>query len=547
MDESDDTHFLLPSSIINQSPNHSPHHSPNHTSHGWIQRNEDTQSRYRVLRLGIGAMAMVMLTTAGLAYHLLPTQSCDGFQTSKSNNDPHNLIHQSVTTAPAPSSFSDARCLGDYDFLGPSWIHNGAMNSRSCSFESVCWNDAGELLFYSDPSLPSEPQQVSNAIYGDFPPKFVNIRKWIDNENHFSISLRVIRSAIPSNAVWSPAGVHVFYGQFWSENFGHVLGDDVYPAYQLMRMFNVLDRHAQILAQWECWFSGGPDNEAGKRSCKSTHQIFGALTDRPWMQLRPWLQQQRSQSRDNSSVVCARQLLVGSALQGMSSQGRNWPQFITYLTKGFSPALQATRPTRMQILFIKKTNRRRIVNLDETVDYLRKLFDVEIVLWEPDGLTFDEQVAVVRQYPLLITPCGGISFISPFLYPGSSVLYIDYFDPQYNSTMFMEEYIWQWDPRFNRYHYLLQREDVVELDVEAKNRREGNETQFSESLWWRGYPIHRLNPVRMAYFVMHALKKAAKKLEITDTLNYEKLMAQTDNFKEVVIKMQQPSKVTIDG
>jgi len=385
-----------------------------------------------------------------------------------------------------------------------------------------------------------------DAIYGDFPPKFVNLRKWIDNDRRFSASLRVIRSAIPEDAIWSAADVHVLYGQFWPENFGHVLGDDVYPAYQLMRMFNSLDRHAQILGQWECHFSGTPDNENGKRACKSTHQLFGALTDRPWKQLQPWLVEQRAQANRTSSVMCVRKLLVGTALQGMSVQGRNWPQFIDYISKGFSLQLQKLRPTRLQVLFIHKLNRRRIVNFDETIEFLRRVFDVEVIAWEPNLLSFDEQVATVRQYPLLITPCGGISFISPFLYPGSSVLYIDFFDPKYNITMFMEEYIWQYDPRFNRYHYLLQRNEV-ELDTAAKVAREGNEIQLDESLWWRSYPIHRLDLHRMAYFVMHALKKAAKRLKITDTIDYDKLMVETDNFANVTIKLHQPIKFTITG
>ena len=446
----------------------------------------------------------------------------------------------------AHSAFSDVECIGGHIYPGlHDTDHMSGTHARTCYLQNVCFNALEELVLYSDPSLPSPPLSVSNGIYVDLPYEWVSLRRY--EKPHRYRSARVLRQPIPNDVVWASAAVHVLYHQYWPENFGHVLGDDVYPAWQILHRFGLMRNDVQMLAWKPCWFSGfTPDSDAAQRACRITKELFAVFSSRPWEHLKDFIDHSRNVSGSqpaSRAVVCVERLVMGHALQGMGWQGANWPHFMNAFVRGFPADVQKLRPSKMQILVIKKTNRRKITNFDEMVLHLQDTLGVNVVALEPDKLALVDQVRIVRQFPVLITPCGGISFISPFLYPGSSVIFIDYFHPAANRTEFMEEFLWQHDVRLHRYHYWLQKSDVTGLDTESKLARLGD-VNITEWEWYRHYPIHHIEPERMAYFALHAMLKAGMSLKLPQILEFERVMNANKNFAHVPLAKHDPEQVT---
>ena len=436
--------------------------------------------------------------------------------------------------------FSSYDCLAGHSTPGLEGVRDSTVHSRMCLFRDVCLDRQRQLFYYSDPALPPEPLRVDSAIHTAFPPRLVNLRRYLPagqpGTGHAFFTAHLTRSAIPADAVWAAASAHALYHQFWPENFGHVLGDDVYPVWQQLRRFGVSEpRDVQVLGWLPCEYSG-KDDGSRQRACDNTHGLFQTISDRPWQHVDAFFAAHHANASgdaDDAALVCVEQLVVGHGLNGMYWQGRDWPLFIDHVTRHFAPDTRATRPQQLSILVTRKTNRRRIVNFDAVVAYLRRAFDVPVDVWEPHTLPFEEQVRRVRSYPVLVTPCGGISFVSPFMAAGSSAVYVDFFDARWNTTAPMEEYVWQHDPRLARYHYHIRRDDIRGLDEEAM-RRDGVEAAgWDEKRLWRNYPLLHVEPVRMAYFVMHALRRAATRLGLPDTLNYTRLLQLTDNFSSV--------------
>ena len=458
------------------------------------------------------------------------------------------LLHSQAIDGSAGLSrhqFSSHNCLAGHSFVAGGEASIGAdalAHSRMCHFRSVCLDREGELLFYSDPTIPPEPIKVDRTIHTDFPAHLVNLRRYVVGLEQAFYSARVVRSAIPTDAVWSSARVHAVYHQFCPENFGHVLGDDLYPVWQQLRRFGInSSRHElQILACEHCSYSGR-DEQSRHRACNNTHTLFRTISQRPWMQIDQFIAAQLNGSSDTASaslsdsgVVCMEQLVMGHGLSGMYWQGRDWPLFVDWMVEQFPASVRGTRPQQLSILVTRKVNRRKIINFDEMIDYLRSLFDMPVDVWEPDQLSFHEQIRTVRQYAVLVTPCGGISFVSPFMAAGSSVVYIDWFDPRWNATTAMEEYLWQYDPRLSRFHYHIHRDDIRGLDQQAM-QRDRIAANTDERLLWRNYALLYVQPERMAYFVMHALRRAARQLQLNDTVEYTRLMEQTQHFSQIAL------------
>ena len=474
-----------------------------------------------LLVCGFAVLAAVQLLGGGYFCQLSGYHSDDAAAGAVPHRSPHRR-----------SPFSEYNCLAGHSVPGIEGIRDATAHSRMCWFGNVCINRDRQLLFYSDPELPAEPIRVDRSIHTSFPSHLVNLRRYMASGSQAFYTVQVVRSAIPSHAVWSASSVHALYHQFWPENFGHVLGDDVYPVYQQLRRFGLIaSRDVQVLGWLPCSYSGR-DNTSRQRACENTHDLFHTIADQPWLHLDDFLAA-HTNTTDESALVCLDQVVMGHGLNGMYWQGRDWPLFIEHINQQLPSDTQHTRPQRLSLLITRKTNRRKVVNFDELVDYLQRVFDMPVDVWEPDKLSFDEQVRTARQYAVLVTPCGGISFVSPFLYPGSSVVYVDWFDSSWNTTSYMEEYVWQHDPRLTRFHYQIKRADITGVDYDAMQRDGVSAADTDLKLAWRNYPLLHIEPSRMAYFVMHALRRAASRLDLADTLNYTRILHATDHFDQL--------------
>ncbi|CAF1465014.1 unnamed protein product [Adineta steineri] len=71
---------------------------------------------------------------------------------------------------------------------------------------------------------------------------------------------------------------------------------------------------------------------------------------------------------------------------------------------------------------------RAIANLNEVVNFVKKTYPhipVNVIEWHK--VPFPEQIAMMLNTTIFITPCGGASMIAPFLPHGASAIIMDYY------------------------------------------------------------------------------------------------------------------------
>lgn len=176
-------------------------------------------------------------------------------------------------------------------------------------------------------------------------------------------------------------------------------------------------------------------------------------------------------------IVCVRNLFVGTGTDGMgTSDGfgdfKNLRHMDTrpgvdlmefkreLLSKVFG--LDSLVPSKQLIVFLKKSGRRSLINLDEIVSKTRIVFSeiATIVSVDPSTISLDDQMVLVRNTTVLISTCGGSSLISLFQSPFTSRIVIDFFNVKTNKTGFAHALLWKYDRDVQTFYYPLERHEV---------------------------------------------------------------------------------------
>jgi len=130
------------------------------------------------------------------------------------------------------------------------------------------------------------------------------------------------------------------------------------------------------------------------------------------------------------------------------------------LEHGIIPSISLPKPHHRIVLLKKSSSfnneqipRRSIHNIDEVYNWLQLAYpsidsEKSIMIIEPHKLSWQQQLTIFSSTTILITPCGGISTILPFLPLGASVIIMDYPEPLYNRSVSMENILW------NHFSYL---------------------------------------------------------------------------------------------
>jgi hypothetical protein len=180
------------------------------------------------------------------------------------------------------------------------------------------------------------------------------------------------------------------------------------------------------------------------------------------------------------SLLCFDRVLVGGlrnhivsdpleAFYSLSNLGREAGLFAyrsaVLTAAGLDPAHV---PKRHKIVLLRKKSsfgraipRRAIVNLFQAVAWIREAYPslarekgaVEVV--ELEKMPWSKQLELVLSTTLLITPCGGLSTILPFLPVGASAIVMDYPDPGVNRSVSMEGQLWNHFPHVRTMYYQM--------------------------------------------------------------------------------------------
>jgi hypothetical protein len=316
---------------------------------------------------------------------------------------------------------------------------------RTCMFTNVCWS--GKSLTYYTGGIDRIRSFDSGDLSGVglFPEDFMTIN-YVGEE----LPIDVRDEQIPADAVWHDAPVAAYYEPFIPGNFGHYLLEELYPVYLAQRTFGVLGRDVQVVYTVTCarWPSCVAMNAAWLR----------LLSTRASWELMP------------PTPVCFSALLLGTNAwagerpfgEPQTGRGSTVSDFRDYAIR--SLGLDPDRvPLRHSIVVLEKTCCRRMVtNLNDTVAVIRREFPgVPCRVVRPAELSAAEQVDLMLDTTVLVTPEGGISYVALFLARGSAAVFIDNWDPVAGASHHLDGFIWGFLPDLQDMYYPVRREEIT--------------------------------------------------------------------------------------
>ncbi|CAF3928507.1 unnamed protein product [Adineta steineri] len=252
-------------------------------------------------------------------------------------------------------------------------------------------------------------------------------------------------------------------------NFGHVLFDDAFGLYAILRQFRATRYNSpnknHVLVFEACEDFEGHLNEL---CVKFTKGIFPTITSHPIRSIDSLFD-----SSVNSNRICFRELVAGQGASGAIGWGpKNFNRaqiFFDFrtdllLTHRINPNII---PKQHHILLVNKKGRRRFHNLDEIYKKILstpRYAGIKITIADDfKNLTITQQLELFQTVTIAISPCGGISLLFFFL-PRQSVLIVS----GYPYMARMEAQLWDYQTHLRVIHYQIQSNDEFVLSPEYK-------------------------------------------------------------------------------
>lgn len=396
---------------------------------------------------------------------------------------------------------------------------------RICHLEHVCWDTVDRTWVFFEDNSSRRSQTFVSSEFGVVPlrnisSRLVQLRR---EEEPYEVPLplrvelgfhpaaraaRALGDATDGKHSFStdPSSVHVVFESFWAENFGHAVGDDIFPAFFLLRTFGfVPDKtdgvdayNVQLLSlQRPSWRLGPLSSEQAQRGARQLDNFARLLFKSPILDMQvvsPWNLRDADAFKaaldlyggddyippgshppnpSSPRFVCVRHLLAGHSRTGMHfDNGAAWPHFVSASLQGASalwPSVRAAIHKDLSslpplILILEKKGRRRVINHDDIVSHLKKAFpqaSVESV--DPALLSFADQISLAQQVAVLVSPCGGISFFAMFLRSGSSAIFLGYWDDASKRSVNMEGWLWRHLPGLHELYYDVYHSEIFIL------------------------------------------------------------------------------------
>lgn len=307
---------------------------------------------------------------------------------------------------------------------------------RLCIFYDICYNRDTDHFYY----FRSAQRKPKPLFYDSAKGMLFQFSESNDGVGFLSLSA-------DGNAPWAPVIINTSYPErnftrlhqlhsltkyrFAEGNIGHGLWEDLGSISYSMDRMNVADRKLVIMYLGEV---------ANTTLSELYHQyVIPALTENPMVEFGTYAQS------FNTTYICFDNLMVGGQLLALLSErirenhGRealfyNWrSKIIQY--NGFDPKFV---PKIHHIIITNKsqslwthgsTSRHRaIVNLKEVEEFIKLTYptiSTEVVEWHT--VPFNKQLEKLVNTTILITPCGGVSFVIPFLPHGAHAIVMDYY------------------------------------------------------------------------------------------------------------------------
>ncbi|CAF4445017.1 unnamed protein product [Rotaria sp. Silwood2] len=319
-----------------------------------------------------------------------------------------------------------------------TWTCTGNMNyesdwkTRTCAFKNICYNKKKKVFqFYR------KPGNIKTPIL--FEPKLGHIYDFHINDHGF---VALFAHATSQNS-WGPTiveewlpladkvpyleHVHVLFSHWWSPyNPGHVIWEDIAPTYLAMIRLNEYDRNAVLLEYRRLPKQKNP-------FYPMFHNIIPAFAAK-FDSLHHYM------NNFSSHVVCFRTIVAGGGIPVFSLEYEPYINGKERLLYDFRTAILRYHgvnvshlPSRHRIILVNKTQSKRaslraIKNLAEVEHFIHSTYpkiQLDVIVW--NKYTFTQQMHELYKTTILITPCGGISTIIPFLPEGTHAIVTDFY------------------------------------------------------------------------------------------------------------------------
>jgi len=363
------------------------------------------------------------------------------------------------------SRYSRHRCIGPQNNIE-------GFRTRTCRFENLCYKN-GTFTYFAPGRVPILFDKRHGMIYnfsaGSRP--FASLYAHDHERAPFAPSLVI--SSIPADATFHRGSA--FLWRHWSNtgNLGHLLWEELGAVFFTQRRFRDVDPSIQILHDRKV-----PTGSAFRAVFQA---VLPAITDRPLRSLGDVAPRDR--------WTCFERLFVGGAVpffelpfeqlaEGreeslMDYRDRVLQRFnvTSYLPR--SPVILITHKTH-SIYALKSDRHRVIANAVELHRFLTATYPsatIELVEWHRWSLA--RQLDKVGHASLLITPCGGVSMILPFLPDGAHAIVMDYLSDGKDENRWgykagesasMEIAFWNRFPHVTKYYYQINSQHDFEWD-----------------------------------------------------------------------------------
>jgi len=337
--------------------------------------------------------------------------------------------------------YSRWHCVGDLEQIE-------SIEHRACVFENVCYDTAqADFVYYSRHNNMSAPV-LYDHVRGEqqrfrwrrrdgqhVDADFVALNKWVPYKPRAAWSARLREEPLPQEYTLV-SGLTALSAPFVSTNLGHVAWDEGLPLLIAMTQLGVYTRQLRVLRTRACADLGRQRTSSSSAVCAKFAAAFiapltgdkkGSNPSEP-----PSLQQFIAASPQDRPV-CFERLLVGGSFDAFNSEALNvGKEPLIQLYRARVLAWHAIDPTavprRHQILLVRKDGRRTIHNFGRVLKSVKDQFSNVALITSTtfQGITMAQQLALVSQTTIAISPCGGVSMILPFLPEGAYAILMNY-------------------------------------------------------------------------------------------------------------------------
>jgi hypothetical protein len=228
-----------------------------------------------------------------------------------------------------------------------------------------------------------------------------------------------------------------------TDNFGHVMFDLLVPLFSMQQLFRAYTPDAQILVT-DAIKGSRQELEAGLRKFINTQLPSKSLARLTWDHEAAWVREyaQEVLGGQTQGLVCFKTVLAGT---GMLSRQLARVESLPYRQAAVQHVGLQEAPQRQPVITIlkKAEGRRRVENSGEVAALLRRRYPaakVQTVAFDrrPD-MTVTDQVKLMSDTSILVTPCGGLATVLTFLRPGATAIAMNYWHTLQQRSLQLED------------------------------------------------------------------------------------------------------------